>query len=166
MDVILGKARRERGRLQDILIKSPLNAAGMGEHARGGVGERLPGPREDPRVVAPDLKAEVFVAAPGSVIEHAAPFPAVEEGIERLRAPLAERRQDAISVIGLRREGIVEERLEIPSKLGQKVRPRASFHGKAGRRRTATLGVRLPLPGSSTSNCGGSLPGSCRTRRT
>ena len=86
------------------LAELALDPAGMGQGAALGIGQGLPGPAEDPRVVAGDLQGQIGEAALAGLVVPEQRL-AGEEPLEAAPAPAVEGGLDALGQLGIRRNG-------------------------------------------------------------
>ena len=130
-DAVAGQAGRE-GRRSGDLVQAALHAALLGQPAGAGVFQRLPRPGEHARVVALDAQTEAFgMPALGGLVQEEGAVARAEERLEGPPAPAVQRRQDALGVLHLRLERVVEELLQVPAQIPEQVRVGPAFHREA-----------------------------------
>ena len=115
-------------------VEPPLDLARLGQLARLGIVERLPGPAEHLGVVARNQEVERFVPLARGIVEDLAAPAVAEEFVEGFHAPPPQRVPHALGVFGLGRERIIQKPFQIPAQLAHQVAVGTPLDREANRR--------------------------------
>jgi len=115
-----------------------------GQGAALGIGQGLPGPAEDPRVVAGDLQGQTGESPLAGLVVPDEGL-AGEQLLEAAPAPAVEGGRDALGQLGIRRKRVVEKLLQIPGQVLEQVAALPALHLDLVRGLEGDLGAELAV---------------------